>query len=204
LSCIYCNHHILYKLKNGYYKCAKCKRKFSPKKLDKKAKILKGFLDFLSPTQIGQKYNISYATVVKEIKNIRKTIINICEKKYLEKENIIEFNEYLYIPKTLKKNKNSIYKAKNFLTINYDDKIYNIMLSDMQTYKNLTSEEIKSLFIQTQIINLKKQIILLDFGEYFEQFIKKYKGVKDENFIFYLKEAEFRFNKFKIEIKDIL
>jgi transposase-like protein len=78
------------------------------------------------------------------------------------------------------------------------------MLSDMQTYKNLTSEEIKSLFIQTQIINLKKQIILLDFGEYFEQFIKKYKGVKDENFIFYLKEAEFRFNKFKIEIKDIL
>jgi transposase len=204
LSCIYCNHCILYKLKNRYYKCAKCKRKFSPKKLEKKAKILKGFLDFLSPTQIGQKYNISYATVVKEVQNIRKIVVNICEEKYLQKENIIEFNEYLYIPKTLKKNKDSIYKAKNFLTINYDDKIYNIMLSNMQKYKNLTSEEIKSFFIQTQITNLKNQTILLEFWNYFEEFIKKYKGIKDENFIFYLKEAEFRFNKFKIEVKDIL
>jgi DNA-directed RNA polymerase subunit RPC12/RpoP len=114
LSCIYCNHHILYKLKNGYYKCAKCKRKFSPKKLDKKAKILKGFLDFLSPTQIGQKYNISYATVVKEIKNIRKTIINICEKN-ISKNKILSnsMNTYIFL-KLLKKTKILSIKQKTF------------------------------------------------------------------------------------------
>jgi len=105
MSCIYCNHYILYKLSDGYYKCAKCKRKFSPKKIDKKA----------TPIQISNKYNISYASVVKEITKIRKIIVEICEKEFLKKNDIKEFSEYLYTPKS---NKN-LSKAQNFLTIDY-------------------------------------------------------------------------------------
>jgi transposase-like protein/DNA-directed RNA polymerase subunit RPC12/RpoP len=204
MSCIYCNHYILYKLKNGYYKCAKCKRKFSPKKIDKKAKILKGFLDELTPTQIAEKYDISYATVVKEIKNIRKILLNKCEEEFLKKQDIKEFNEYLYIPKTNRKNKNFIYTAQNFLTIDYGGKIYNILLSDMSKYKELNYEEIKSLLRQTQIIKVQKEILIYKFWEYFEEFIKKYKGIKKENFIYYLKEAEFRFNNFKLSVNELV
>ncbi|GAX87539.1 conserved hypothetical protein [Lebetimonas natsushimae] len=204
MSCIYCNHYILYKLKNGYYKCAKCKRKFSPKKIDKKAKILKGFLDELNPTQIAEKYNISYATVVKEIKNIRKILLNKCEEEFLKKQEIKEFNEYLYIPKTNRKNKNSIYTAQNFLTIDYGGKIYNILLSDMSKYKDLNYDEIKSILRQTQLIKVQKQILIYKFWKYFEEFIKKYKGIKKENFIYYLKEAEFRFNNFKLSVNELV
>jgi len=32
----------------------------------------------------------------------------------------------------------------------------------------------------------------------------KFKGVTDEKFFYYLKEAEFRYNKFKLELKDII
>ena len=195
MSCIYCNHYILYKLKEGSYKCAKCKKKFSIKKIDRKAKILKGFLDELTPHQISNKYNISYATCVKEIKHIRSVMAKICEEEFLKKQTIQNLEEYLYIPN------NNIYKAQNFLTIDYG-KIYNIMLSDMKNYQHLSTKEIKQLLIQTKIINIKNQTKITEFWEYFEEFIKKFKGVNE--FFYYLKEAEFRFNNFKIEVKDII
>ncbi len=198
MSCIYCNHYILYKLKDGYYKCAKCKRKFSPKKIERKAKILKGFLDELTPTEISKKYNISYATVVKEIKKIRILIAQICEEEFLKKQNIKEFEEYFYIP-----NKN-LYKAQNFLTIDYGGKVYNIMLSSMKNYKNFSEEEIKRFFRQSRIIKIYEKTTIKNFWLYFNGFIKKFKGVSEENFFYYLKEAEFRFNKFEINLSDLI
>jgi len=204
MSCIYCNHYILYKLKEGYYKCAKCKRKFSPKKLDNKAKILHSFLQGLTALEISKKYNFSYATVIKEVNYIRKVMAKICEDEFMKKDKIIEYSEYLYIPKTNKKKPSSIYLAQNFLTIDYGNKVYNILLSNMLNYKSFSKEEIKNLFRQSYIINIKYNITIPLFWEYFEKFIIKFKGVKEENFFYYLKEAEFRFNKFKIELKDIL
>ena len=198
MSCVYCGHYILYKLKDGNYKCAKCKRKFSPKKLQRKAKILKGFLDGLNPNEISQKYNISYATVVKEIKNIRIVMAQICEDEFLKKENIKEFEEYIYIPK----NKN-IKSAQNFLTIDFGGKIYNIMLSSLKNY-DFDEREIKKMLKQSRIIKIYEKKLIKNFWEYFEDFIKKYKGVSEENFFYYLKEAEFRFNKYKIELKDLI
>ncbi len=196
MSCVYCGHYILYKLKDGNYKCAKCKRKFSPKKLQRKAKILKGFLDELTPNEISKKYNISYATVVKEIKNIRIIMAQICEDEFLKKEDIKEFEEYIYIPK----NKN-IKKAQNFLTIDFGGKIYNIMLSSL---KNYDFDEIKKIMKQSRIIKIYEKKLIKNFWEYFENFIKKYKGISEENFFYYLKEAEFRFNGYKIEVKDLI
>jgi len=204
MSCIYCGHYILYKLKDGNYKCAKCKRKFSPKKIERKAKILKGFLDELTPNEISKKYNISYASVVKEIHYIRKVIADICEKEFLKKQDIKEFEEYLYIPKSKRKNIKAIYDAENFLTIDYGGKIYNILLSSMKNYENLSIEEIKKLFSQNRIINIKKKTNIEKFWSYFENFISKFKGINKENFFFYLKEAEFRFNGFKIGVEDII
>ena len=204
MSCVYCGHYILYKLKNGYYKCAKCKRKFSPKKIDRKAKILHAFLMEFSPTEIANKYNFAYASVVKEIQHIREVMAKICEEEFLKKNEIDEFDEYLYTPKTNKKDLKSIYKAKNFLTIDYGNKIYNILLQDMKVYEKLSPEEIKKLLRQSHIIKIKQNLTIPLFWEYFENFIVKFKGIKDEKFFYYLKEAEFRFNKFKIEVKDIV
>jgi len=197
MSCIYCGHYILYKLKDGNYKCARCKKKFSPRKLDRKAKILKSFLEELTPIEIANKYNFSYVSVVNEIKYIRLIMAKICENKFLLKQNIIEFEEYLYIP-----NKD-IYKAQNFLTIDYGY-IYNIMLSDMKNYEKMSEKEIKALFLQSRIIKYQNHIKIQEFWDYFENFIKKFRGINKKNFFYYLKEAEFRFNKFEIFLENII
>ena len=196
MSCIYCGHYILYKLKEGNFKCAKCKRKFSIKKIERKAKILKGFLDELNPNEISKKYNISYAAVVKEIKNIRMVIAKICEDEFLKKDDIKEFEEYIYIP-----NKN-IKSAQNFLTIDFGGRIYNIMLSPLKNY-DFNEKEIKSFFRQNKIIKIYDKKAIKEFWVYFENFMKRFKGIKEDNFFYYLKEAEFRFNNYKIEVKDL-
>ena len=178
MKCIYCNHYILYDLKNGSYKCAKCKRKFSTKKLDRKKRILRDFLQGFNPTEISKKENISYASVVKEIQNIRKVMASICEKEYLKKENIEEFNEYQF---------NNI----SFLTISYGAKVYNLLLTTTPS-------------LQSQLININSNKTIPKFWRYFEKFMKKFKGIKEENFFYYLKEAEFRFNKFEIDVIDLI
>jgi len=43
----------------------------------------------------------------------------------------------------------------------------------------------------------KAQNTITEFWDYFETFILQYKGVSDEQFVFYLKEAEWRFNTWK-------
>ncbi len=177
MKCIYCGHYILYKLKEGNLKCARCKKKISIKKLERKEKILREFLKGFTPAQIAEKENISYATVVKEVQNIRKVMAQICENEFLKKESIEEFNEYQF-------------KNISFLTINYHDKVYNLLLTTTPS-------------LQSQIIKIKSNKTIPQFWSYFEKFIKKFKGVREENFFYYLKEAEFRFNKFEIELKDL-
>ena len=50
----------------------------------------------------------------------------------------------------------------------------------------------------------KKETIIQKFWEFFELSILKYKGVKEENFFYYLKEIEFKFNYKVEEQKEIL
>jgi len=53
----------------------------------------------------------------------------------------------------------------------------------------------KSLKVEGNIGKLTKaQSTITQFWNYFETFILQYKGVSDEQFVFYLKEAEWRFN----------
>jgi transposase-like protein len=74
----------------------------------------------------------------------------------------------------------------------------------MINYKILTPEEIKSMFRQSRIIKIYEKTLIKKFWLYFEEFIKRFKGISEEEFFYYLKEAEFRFNNYKIELKNII
>jgi len=50
----------------------------------------------------------------------------------------------------------------------------------------------------------KRENTITRFWYFFEDWIVKYKGVNSENFFFYLKECEFKFNYPKDEAKEIL
>jgi len=142
-----------------------------------------------------------FATVQKHFETFRKDIAVRADRIYqLNAHRVTGYDEYLYLPKSLKPEDN-IHKLQHFLTLSYDDKVYNIMMpvtkrshfddsqeqADKRLLKYLTFNKIAKLS--------KAQSTITDFWDYFETFILQYKGVSTEQFIFYLKEAEWRFNE---------
>jgi transposase-like protein len=109
------------------------------------------------------------------------------------------YYEYLYLPNSLKAQEN-IDKLQHFLTLSYDEKVYNIMMPRAKRSLLLSDEEqddkllLKYLTFNKIAKLTKAQSSITRFWDYFEAFILQYKGVSDEQFIFYLKEAEWRFN----------
>jgi len=109
------------------------------------------------------------------------------------------YDEYLYLPKSLKIEEN-ISKLQHFLTLSYDGKIYNIMMPRSR-HIPLHSDDEQDNKLILKYLKFNKvaklstaQTTITKFWKYFESFILQYKGVSDEQFIFYLKEAEWRFN----------
>ena len=78
-------------------------------------------------------------------------------------------------------------------------------MPEMNRYNNLEPKEV-SRFISLNKISKKdkKETIIQNFWEFFESSIVKYRGVKEKNFIYYLKEIEFKFNYKKEQQMQIL
>jgi len=199
MRCIYCKSQT-YLLKNGYRKCKICKKKFSPKKIERKEKILDCFCKNYSANRCAKKLGLNYITIKKEYDNMRKKIALFMEEEFLNKKEIIAFDEYIYFPASKQKDKSFIFDGFNFLTFNFDNKIYNILLPTLRKFKPLLIEdeqyykEFEKFLLTTHISNSSNNVLIKEFWSYFEEFILKFNGIDASNFIYYLKEAEFKFN----------
>jgi len=203
MNCIYCNNNKLYLLKTSQLKCSKCKRKFNPKKIHRDLALVKLFCRGATATQAKEKLQLNYVTVKKHYHDFRKLIANFLEEQYKESV-VIEYDEYIYLEKSKKKIKENIFDAQNFLTFHYEDKIFNLLMPDLRSYKNQFLDdgaqdayfkEFSKFMILNKISKTQKRDNLItQFWIFFEEFILKYKGIKSEYFFYYLKEAEFKFN----------
>ena len=205
MKCIYCHHDKLYELENGYFKCSFCKRKFSPFKIERERKLIELFCQDFNALQTSKTLGMSYITVQKKFMDFRYKLTIYLDKQFDNKQKVNEYDEYIYLEKSKRKNKRYIFDAKNFLTFDYDEgKIYNMLLPELsrfkdsflqdhldETYYNEFSKYLK----WHKIAKLKnKENRITKFWDFFEKNIIKYKGVKQNNFFFYLKEIEFKFN----------
>ena len=190
--CLFCNSKQIYILNNGHIKCGNCKRKISAKKYQRDKDVIHAFCKDLTILQTSKKLNLNYVSIQRRYKELRSIIITYLEEdEHLKQMSSNEFDEYVYM-----KNKD-IYLAQNFLTFNYDNKIFNQMLPPLSKYKTFANdkEELSKFLFLNKIAKLKsKNSLINEFWEYLENFLKKYKGIQNSNFIFYLKEAEFKFN----------
>jgi len=200
MECIYCEHPYTYGLKNNQRKCSKCKRKFSLKKLERENKLKNFFIKGFNATQTSKLSKMHIVTVQKYYETFRRELALESDISYQQNShNVTGYDEYLYLPKSLKAEEH-IHKLQHFLTLSYNDKVYNIMMSTIQQYHFTTeNKHEKKLLIKYLNFNKvakfsKAQSTITEFWEYFEKFILQYKGVSNEQFIFYLKEAEWRFN----------
>jgi len=203
MKCIYCNHEKLYELKSGQLKCAKCKKKFSAKKIKTDLELIECFCENLTVNQASKKLTMNYVTVKNRYKLFRQLIANFLEDAYRDKT-VVEYDEYIYLEKSKKKIKENIFDAQNFLTFHYDDKIYNLLMQNLNRYKNqflddgmekVYFKEFSKFIMFNKISKTqKRENLITQFWLFFEESILKYKGVSGENFFYYLKEIEFKFN----------
>lgn len=191
-SCPFCHSKNLYSLSNGYFKCSCCKKKYSLKKIATDQKVIQAFCQNITARQCHKELQLNYVTVQNRYKKLRQFIVHYLDEQYKQKkEHSEQYDEYIYL-----KSKN-IYEAQNFLTFIYDAKIYNLMLPSLykfKTYHESHKELSKFLFLNKIAKLQSKTSIINDFWNFLETFLKKYKGVESSNFIYYLKEAEFKFN----------
>ena len=213
MRCPYCNSKILYKLKSNRLKCSTCRRKFSPKKIHTDRDIISLFCQNFTAKKTAEKLKLNYVTVKKRYDDFRKLIALYLEEKYDGKE-IVEYDEYLYLEKSKNKIDENIFDAQNFLTFCFENRVFNLPMTDLHRYKQeflndgLNKEYFRE-FSRNMMLNKIAKIQKLDntitkFWIYFEKEILKYKGIKRENFFYYLKEIEFKFNYTLNERREIL
>ncbi len=213
MKCIYCHHEKLYLLKSGQLKCAKCKKKFSPKKIKADLELIECFCESLTINEASKKLDINYISAKKRYERFRQLIANFLEEAYKEKL-VLEYDEYIYLEKSKKKVKENIFDAQNFLTFHYENRVYNLLMPNLNRYKNQFLEngsdaiyfkEFSRFMMQNKISKTqKRENCITQFWLFFEESILKYKGVGSENFFYYLKEIEFKFNYEKSEQYEIL
>ena len=200
MICIYCNHPHIYQLAEEQCKCSKCKRKFSLKKIRREELLFTHFKNSDTARKTSLETGMHFITVQKYFDKFRKRVARYGDEMYqLNSHRVRDYDEYLYLPRSLDI-KTNLDKLQHFLTLAYDDTIYTIMMpKTKQSLLHSEDNKEKKLLMKYLKFNTisrlsKSKNVITKFWDFFEEFICQYKGVSDEKFIFYLKEAEWRFN----------
>ncbi|WP_353661405.1 transposase [Hydrogenimonas sp. SS33] len=202
--CFYCAEK-LNRLKDGRVQCKRCRRRYAPKKLSRQLAMASAFCRDRSAREAAEELGISYATALHFYQDLRRSVLARLEADYeAAREEIDQYEETLYLDHNKRHDKRHIFEAQNFLTFAYGPKVYNILLPSLERYKQslvddgLTQqywEEFSRFLIFHRIAKLESRENTIErFRRYFDTFMKNYRGIKRENFIYYLKEAEFKFN----------
>ena len=174
MNCPYCDHHITYTLKTAQKKCAKCLKKFSEKKILFEKKVINLFTEDYTINRCVKEHNLNYTTIKNKYENYRKSIASFLEDEYKNQE-VKEYDEYIYLAQSKQKIKENYFKEfSKFMMLNKISKIQ------------------------------KKENIIASFWIFFEESILKYKGINKDNFFYYLKEIELKFNYSIKEQRNIL
>ncbi len=213
-ECLFC-HSFAYALSDGRVKCSKCLKKISLEKINKLMLLIYVFVDNESAWSLSQRTKLSYSSVQKYFHHFRILCAKICENEYeYVRMQQCEYEEYYYLEHSKKHKKEAIFDAHNFLTFDYSQHIYTVLMPSLQQYKKQFLEdnvaggfmnEFNSFKRKTRIIKVEKHFNnIVTFWEYFERSILKYKGIKNSSFIYFLKECEFKYNHTKEEAIELL
>ena len=207
MICQNCNNTTFYTLANDYIKCKTCAKKYSLKKLQKDNLIIIQFCENKNALKISKELELNYKTVKDRFDIFRKKIALFLEHEY--NNSIHDYNEYeefYYIKeREKKKKKKSLSESINIMGFYSNKKVYTLLMPKI----GRRAFDIEDGFIQylnwNKIHSLNShQTNLNIFWKFLEDNLKKYKGVEEDNFFYYLKESEFKFNYTKDEQIEIL
>jgi transposase-like protein len=173
------------------------------------------FVNNESARYISQKENLSYISVQNHYKIFRHLCATISQREYDHiRHKRCEYEEYYYVDKSKKMKREAIFDAHNFLTFDFENHIYTLLMPSLIQYKQqfirdgmdgTYIDEFNKYKRDNKIIKvLKHENNIVKFWNHFEKSILKYKGVKSNSFEFFLKECEFKYNHTKEQAVKLL
>jgi len=115
-----------------------------------------------------------------------------------------EYDEALYLPAAKRRKRGAIFDAHNYLIFDYGAGVYTLLMPSLARYKeqfladgmeDLYAREFARFLRRHRVARLESIDNTLDRFRYFvEAQLRRYRGIPPEQFIDYLKEAEFKFN----------
>jgi len=206
--CPYCNNKHLYDLQDNYKKCSSCKRKFSLKKLQTDITVIEFFCNQVSANRCAKLLNVNYRTIKNRYNLFRQLIATHLEDVYQSsiKDNS-SYEEFYYFTDKQKKDKQkSLYNAINIIGFYSNDRIYTLLMPKLPIYNSEHDTKTFENYLRWhRIFSIDSYCTPLNiFWKYLEKNLRKYKGVNEENFFYYLKECEFKFNYLQNEQIKIL
>lgn len=212
--CVYCGGP-LYRLGDGMLKCSRCRKKSSPRRIEKILTLITAFANDETASYAAEKLGFSYASVHGFYSDFRRLCARICEYEYEGRRHIpCEYEEYFYLEQAKRRRPNAVFDAHNFLTFDYGGHIYTIVMPSLTQYREQFIEDDLESVYAAEFARFKRQSRLIKissrhndivrFWDYFENSILRYKGVGSENFPYFLKEMEFKFNHPAARRKEML
>jgi len=198
MICKNCKNQTFYTLADDYIKCKKCAKKYSLKKLKRDQDILDGFCKNITALELSKQLELNYKTIKNRYDEIRAKLPQFLENEYNSMpKDFSEYEEYYYFTKKQKlQNIKSLYEAINIIGFYSNEKVYTLLMPNLkQRRESLNANEYEEYLNWHKIYSKESyKTKLYDFWKFLEENLKKYKGIENEYFFYYLKECEFRFN----------
>ncbi len=221
-TCIFCDKYGLYKLKNKKLKCKHCKKYYSLKKLKRDIEILYFFYLEISARKTAKELETNYRLVHRKFMQFRKLIADYCNKEAQKLNGELELDESYFGGKRKgNRGRGAKNKAIVFGILERKGKIYTRIVENvsaetlMNEIKNKTNKG--SVFYtdgwksyasleqygkhnvirhdKDEFVKEKNHINGIEgFWSFAKERFHKYHGIDKNNYPFYLKEMEFRFN----------
>ncbi len=221
-TCIFCNKYGLYKLKDKRVKCKHCQKKYSLQKLRKDLQILYYFYLEISARRAANELNLDYGVIHRKFMHFRKCVSNYCNNEARKFKGELELDESYFGGKRRgNRGRGAKNKAIVFGILERKGKVYTVIVQDVSA--GTLMNEIKNKAKKGSVFytdGFKSYVDLKQYGKHniirhdkdkfadgknhingiegFWSFAKerfhKYHGIDKQNYPFYLKEMEFRFN----------
>jgi len=221
-TCIFCDKYGLYRLADKRVKCKHCNKKYSLIQLKRDMLVLYYFYLEISARKAAKELNLDYDTVQSRFMQFRKAIAEYCNQEAKKLNGELELDESYFGGKRKgNRGRGANNKAIAFGILERKGKVHTIIVENVKAETLMEAIESKtkkgSVFYTDGFRSYndlkqygKHNVIRHDKDEFakeknhingiegFWSFAKerfhKYHGIDKNNYPFYLKEMEFRFN----------
>ena len=221
-TCVFCDKYGLYRLADKRVQCKHCKKKYSLFKLKRDLQVLYYFYLEISARKTMKELHIDYQTVQSRFMRFRKSIAEYCNQEAKKLNGEIEIDESYFGGKRKgTRGRGAKNKAIVFGILERKGKIYTKIVENVskETLMNeIQNKTLKGSVFYTDgwksyasleqygkhnIIDHDKELVdknhnhingIEGFWSFAKERFHKYHGIDKQNYPFYVKEMEFRFN----------